>query len=159
MRCICCTAHLCVLHACEKLPRTAEDIVRDIYNYFCHSAKHQEELKVVQSFCNVEPHKLLHPCQTRWLSLHSCISRVIEQWEALEEYFKAVANEDELLSSNKILSLLQNPLWNLYFYFLDFVLPKFMQLNVMFQSLKTSVHCVQRWSCCNIQRISQLLYV
>ena len=142
MRCICHTAHLCASHACERLPRTAEDLVRDIYNYFCHSAKRQEEFKVVQSFCNVEPHKLLRLCQTRWLSLHSCISRVIEQWEALEEYFKAVANEDKLLSSNKILSLLQNPLWKLYFYFLDFVLPKFTQLNVMFQSSKTSVHCL-----------------
>ena len=129
-------------HACERLPRTAENLVRDIYNYFCHSAKRQEEFKDVQSFCNVEPHKLLRPCQTRWLSLHPCISRVIEQLEALEEYFKAVANEDKLLSSNKILSLLQNPLWKLYFYFLDFVLPEFTQLNVMFQSSKTSVHCL-----------------
>ena len=39
MKCICHSAHLCASHACEKLPRAAEDLLRDIYNYFCHSAK------------------------------------------------------------------------------------------------------------------------
>ena len=112
------------------------------YNYFCHSAKRQEEFRAVQSFIGVEPHKLLHACQTRWLSLHSCVSRLVEQWDALIQYFQAVVDRDNLLVSQKILSHLQNPIWKLYFYFLDFVLPKFTELNVMFQSAKTSVHCL-----------------
>jgi hypothetical protein len=43
MRCICHTAHLCASHACEKLPRTAEELIHDICNYFWHSAKRQEQ--------------------------------------------------------------------------------------------------------------------
>ena len=73
MRCICHSAHLCASHACEKLPRTAEELLRDVYNYFCHSSKRQAEFRAFQSFSKVEPHKLLHPCQTRWLSLHACV--------------------------------------------------------------------------------------
>ena len=77
MRCICHSAHLCALHTCEKLPRTAEELLRDVYNYFSHSAKRQAEFRAVQTFAELEPHKLLCPCQTRWLSLHACVSRVI----------------------------------------------------------------------------------
>ena len=111
--------------------------MRDVYNYFSNSSKRQEQFKVVQHFCNMEPHKLLRPCQTRWLSLHSCVSRLIEQWDAPILFFQAVAGHDKLLISGKILSLLQNPIWKLYFHF-----PKFTALNVMFQSSKSSVHCL-----------------
>ena len=38
MKCLCHSAHLCASHACEKLPRTVEDMVRDTYSYFSHSA-------------------------------------------------------------------------------------------------------------------------
>ncbi len=61
MRCICHTAHLCASHACEKLPQTAEELTREVYNYFSNSAKCQEQLKVVQLFSDIEPHKLLRP--------------------------------------------------------------------------------------------------
>ena len=44
--------------------------------------------------------------------------------------------------SQKILTHLQNPIWKLYFHFLDFVLPKFTELNFMFQSAKMSIHCL-----------------
>lgn len=43
---------LCASYACEKLPRGVEDFCRKVFNHI-----------------NVKPHKLLHPCQTRWLSL------------------------------------------------------------------------------------------
>ena len=139
MRCICHSAHLCASHACEKLPRTAEELLRDVYNYFSHSAKRQAEYSLFQYFADIVPHKLLRPCRTRWLSLHSCVSRFIEQWDALVDYFQAVVQRDNLLVSQKILAHMQNSVWKLYFYFLDFVLPKFTELNVMFQS---AIHCL-----------------
>ena len=126
------------------IPPLAEELMRDVYNYFSNSAKRQEQFKIVQHFCDMEPHRLLRPCQTRWLSLHSCVSRLIEQWDALIQFFQAVAGRDNLLMSQKILSLLQNPIWKLYFYFLEFVLPKFTELDTMFQSSKPSVHCLHR---------------
>ena len=142
MRCICHSAHLCASHACEKLPRTAEELLRDVYNYFYHSSKRQAEFRAFQSFAEVEPHKLLHLCQTRWLSLHACVSRVIQQWDVLIQYFQAVVDQDNLLVSQKILNHLQNTIWKLYFHFLDFVLTKFTELILMFQSAKTSIHCL-----------------
>ena len=58
--------------------------------------------------------------------------------------FQAVAGYDKLLISQKILSLLQSPTWKLYFHFLEFVLPKFTELNLMFRSSKSSVHCLHK---------------
>ena len=51
----------------------------------------------------VEPHRLLKASQTSWLSLHSCVLRLIEQWDALTLYFQAVVATDNFLVSQKIL--------------------------------------------------------
>ena len=92
--------------------------------------------------CLSPPQKILKPSQTRWLSLHSCVSRVLEQWDALILYFQAVSQQDHLLVSERINSMLQNLIWKLYFHFLNFVVPKFTDLNTMFQCSTASIHCV-----------------
>ncbi|KAL1443615.1 hypothetical protein MTO96_045924 [Rhipicephalus appendiculatus] len=79
MKCICHSFHLCASYACEKLLRAVEDEVRDIYNYFHSSPKRQERLKDFQAFLDSKPHKMLQASQTRWLSLHSIVERVLEQ--------------------------------------------------------------------------------
>lgn len=144
MRCICHTSHLCASYACEKLPRTPEDLIHGVYNYFSHSAKRQGEFQKFQVFAQVEPHQILKRSQTRWLSLHQCVQRLLEQWDTLLMYFLSVATTDNLLSSQNILSQLQNPICKLYLHFLNFVLPKFTELNLMFQSSKMSLHCLSR---------------
>ena len=99
MRCICHTSHLCASYACEKLPRTPEDLIHGVYNYFSHSAKQQGEFQKFQMFAKIEPHKILKRSQTRWLSLHQCVERLIEQWDALLMYFQSVVSTDNLLAS------------------------------------------------------------
>lgn len=121
MKCLCHSAHLCASHACERLPRLLEDLVRDVYSHFAHSAKRLAEYRRFQHFTSTEPHKILKPSQTRWLSLEQCVRRLLEQWEALE-------------------SLLQKPIVKLYFEFLSFVLPKFTNFNKLFQSQTPNIH-------------------
>ena len=75
------------MHA-EKLPQAIEDLIRDIYSHFAHSAKRLSEYN--QHFAETEPHKILKTAQTRWLSLEQCIQRALEQWSALELYFEQV---------------------------------------------------------------------
>ena len=71
--------------------------------YFAHSSKCQSQYAVIQNFADVEPHRILRPCQTRWL----CVARMIEQWDALVAYFQIVSQTDNLLVSDKILNNLQ----------------------------------------------------
>ena len=102
MKCRCHSAHFCASHACEKFPRAIEDLARDIYSYFCHRLSEYET--------NTKPHQLLKASQTRWLLLANCVSRIIEQWSALEAYFEKAIQQDCLISAQNILSALQSPI-------------------------------------------------
>lgn len=137
MKCLCHSAHLCASHACEKLPRSIEDLVRDIYSHFSHSAKRLAEYEKFQVFTNTEPHKLLKPSQTRWLSLEQCVVRILEQWPALEAYFQET---NRLVSACNTYAALKRPIVKLHYQFLKFVLPKFTQFNKLFQSETPNLH-------------------
>ena len=141
MRCICHSAHLCASHACEKLPRAIENVVRGVYSYFSHSAKRLAEF---QHFAQVEPHKILKPAQTRWLSLQMCVSCFLEQWDALESFFADAAEKEQLVAAENVASTLKNPIVKLYFQFLDYVLPMFTKFNRLFQSEYPNLHCLTR---------------
>ena len=131
---LCHSAHLCASHGCEQLPRSVEDLVRKIYSHFSHSAKRLAQYKRFQAFTDTKPHKLLKPAQTRWLSLEQCIVQVLEQWQALEEYFKEASETSRLVSPCTIYAALKNPIVKLYYQFLKFVLPKFTNFNKLLQS-------------------------
>ncbi|KAL0861603.1 hypothetical protein ABMA27_009102 [Loxostege sticticalis] len=66
VKCICHSFALCASYACTKLPREPEGLVRDVYNYISTSPKRTGLLKEFQQFLALKPHKILHPCQTRW---------------------------------------------------------------------------------------------
>lgn len=83
LKCTCHSFHLCASYACTKLPRVVEDLVRDVYSYFSSSPKRIDTLKKFQAFLELKPHKLLHPAQTRWLSLLAAVDRFLEQYDAL----------------------------------------------------------------------------
>ncbi|XP_034944545.1 uncharacterized protein [Chelonus insularis] len=78
-KCICHSLHLCASEACKQLPRSCEDLARNIYNEFKNSAKRQFLFREFQSFLDTEIHKILRPAQTRWLSLSSVVNRIVEQ--------------------------------------------------------------------------------
>ena len=134
MKCICHSFHLCASHACHKLPRFVEDLTRDICNYFNASPKRLENLKEFQVFCNLEIHRILHPAQTRWLSVHMIVARILEQYPALILYFTHAVNSNDLLIAENILTKLKDPVTKLFLQFLDFSLPFFNNLNKEMQA-------------------------
>jgi len=88
IKCVCHSMALCASYAAEKLPNTVEDLMRDIYTHMKLSYKRQSEYNKFQVFVDAKPHKLLQASQTRWLSLHSCVKRILKQYKALKLYFK-----------------------------------------------------------------------
>lgn len=138
MKCICHSLALCASYASNKLPDSVENLVRDVYTYFKYSFKRQTEFKEFQVFVELKPHKLLQPSQTRWLSLHLCVKRILEQYSALKLYFQGQHLLDN--KANEIFSGLSKTTNQLYLYFLDFVLPILVKLNVEFQSEKPQIH-------------------
>uniref|UniRef100_H3BFK0 DUF4371 domain-containing protein n=1 Tax=Latimeria chalumnae TaxID=7897 RepID=H3BFK0_LATCH len=134
--CTCHSLHLCVSAACIQLPRRCEDLARDVYNYFKNSSKHMAQY---QEFCHVEPHKLLKPSQTRWLSLQQVVKRISSQWDALLLFFTSQWLEARLNAAENIYRCLNDAWLRLYYYFLEWSLPKFTNLNENFQSEKVMI--------------------
>ena len=87
VKCSCHLIHLVSSYAALKLPKSVEDLCRDLYAHFHRSSKRQDVRKEFQAFFGVEPLKLLSPAQTRWLSLQECVNRILKQYEALKNYF------------------------------------------------------------------------
>ncbi|KAB0790621.1 hypothetical protein PPYR_14935 [Photinus pyralis] len=139
VKCICHSAHLCDSEACKQLPRHCEDLSRNIYNHFKYSSKRQHDFRQFQSFLNLEIHKLLHPSQTRWLSLNEVVGRIIEQWDALKLYFTNTWLSDRLVATEQIFNALNDPFMKLYYLFLLWILPKFTEFNKYFQSARVVI--------------------
>ncbi|KAG5865962.1 hypothetical protein JTB14_012191 [Gonioctena quinquepunctata] len=134
MKCNCHSFNLCASYACEKLPRGVKDFCRDVYNHVQNSPKRIGDFKTFQAFTNIKPHKLLHPSQTRWLSLIEVVNRRLEQLPAIKLHFEAVVHVDRLLSAQSILSKALEPTTELYLEFLKFALPIFTDLDKEMQS-------------------------
>lgn len=144
MKCICHSYALCASYACLKLPRGIEDLARDVYSYFSCSPKRQGTFQEFQEFVQAKPHKLLHPCQTRWLSLESVVSRLLEQYNALRLYFTDAVVSERLLACENILQKLNDPTTKLYLQFLEYVLPIFNMLNKQMQSESPQIHILRK---------------
>lgn len=139
IKCICHSLALCASYACSKLPPEPEKLVRDIFTYMQYSFKRFTEFKEFQVFLNLKPHKLLHPAQTRWLSLSAVIVRTLEQYDALKLYFQG-QHFDNVQASSAIFNSLNNPVMKVYLEFLEYVLPIFNDLNLEFQSESPKIH-------------------
>lgn len=139
IKCICHSLHLVASDACKQLPRHCEDLARDVFNFFSTSSKRQAELKNFQMFFDVDVHRMLHPSQTRWLSVHEVVKRMLEQWDLLIIFFTEKQKTERLITIQNILKSLQDPFLKLCFKFLSWVLPKFANANLFFQSTKSRI--------------------
>lgn len=85
---------------------------------------------------------MLHPAQTRWLSLHAVVRRLSEQYQALVLYFTGTYLEDAVNKKQceKIVRILEKPTTLLYLEFLNFFLPIFTKLNIEMQSEDVKIH-------------------
>ena len=142
IKCSCHMIHLCASHACLKLSTTLEDLCRNIYAHFSRSSLRQKDLEQFQAFVEVQPHKLLKLSQTRWLSLESCVTRILEQWEALRLYFISFVAEkkDPSYTTESILNGLNNKFVLSQLEFLSAQLKRIKEFNTKFQTAEPMLH-------------------
>lgn len=139
-KCICHSFALCASYATRKILNNVEEFTRELFKYFQYSFKKTSEFLKFQEFANIQPHKLLHPSQTRWLSLHQVVSRILEQWNALRLFFIDAVVHDNLESTEILLKKLHDPEIKIYLEFLDYILPFFNELNREMQSEHPKIH-------------------
>lgn len=99
VKCSCHSIHLVGNYASKALPDDLETTLRAIYAHFSRSSIRRREFASFQEFVNVQRSAILTPGQTRWLSLRSCVVRILENLEALELYFTAEVMDDKTKAS------------------------------------------------------------
>ena len=120
--CICHLANLAVGVDIKKLPLAVEDLLMDVYFHFHKSAKRSEIYKEFQEFTLVESEKILKYCSTRWLSLLTCIQRMLSQWPVLQSYFASHEDVEKRGRVKECHAQLDNLEMKCYYYFLSFAL-------------------------------------
>ncbi|CAH2088499.1 unnamed protein product [Euphydryas editha] len=141
IKCVCHSTALCVSHASKNaIPRAINQIVQEVYGYFAHSSKRQKEFIVYQDFIGTEKHKILRHYEIRWLSLHACIKRILEQWDALKLFFQSQFLEVRNILSEFLFDSLNDKIYKLYFYALNYILQIVNKLNIILQGDYTIVH-------------------
>lgn len=155
LNCICHLSAIIASKACEKLPETCENLIRNVATYISGSAKRCAILTEFQEFFDVEKRKILKLSNTRWLILHNCVIRILDNWEVLKHFFILAVNEDKLRSAEIILDQLNNNSTKAYLLFLKYLLNFFNTFNVLFQSRKVLIHKLFNTNQQIIQQIGQ----
>ncbi|XP_065581765.1 uncharacterized protein LOC136041162 [Artemia franciscana] len=118
VKCSCHLIHLCSSYACLSLPKTFEDLARNIYAHFFRSASRREKFTEFLKIFRYEAHRILAPGQIRWLSLQACVKRLIEQRVAIIQYFVETTFEDPTATNDlRIHGLLSWPLQRIQYSF------------------------------------------
>ncbi|KAJ8891374.1 hypothetical protein PR048_010890 [Dryococelus australis] len=116
-------------HLKEVLPSSIQQLTRDTVTSVA-------VLREFQEFVGTEPHKILHPAQTRWLSFLPVVKRLLEQFYAHILFFQDGSLPEGIPAAQYILTTLRDPTYKLYLEVLEFVLPCFEYLNRETQSEK-----------------------
>ena len=88
---------------------------------------------------------MLRPCDVRWLSEIASIKRIIGQWLPLQCYFAEFNKTKEKSSQTTfIFNILQSTIAKIYFNFLDRTLVKISFWNLMFQSDRKFILCINQ---------------
>lgn len=148
--------HLAASNACLALPRSVEDLVRNLGSHFSRSYHKQQKFMEFQEFFHVKIHKILHPSVTRWLSLRGCVDRVLEQYVPLREYLRETVMSDPSRTTDEMLLTMNNKFTKIYLEFLSYTLGLLNNFNTLFQSeasllykVKHQTECLLKTLCTN----------
>lgn len=86
------------------LPRNIEYLIKETYNWFSHSTLRQAQYKNLYNAINNghNPLKIVKACDTRWLSIETAVSRILQQWIELKTIFQ-IARQKEKCYNAEIL--------------------------------------------------------
>ena len=143
VKCSCHLIHLCSSHACLSLPKTLEDLARNIYAHFSRSASRRDKYAEFQKFIWCKALPILTPGQKSRLSLQACIKRLIEHRVASTHYFIETTFDDQTTTNDLILSTLQSKLTKPYLEFMDYSLVLSNEFNTVFQSELPLLHSLK----------------
>jgi hypothetical protein len=142
MRCVCHSLHLCAQAAFKELPANIDFMLRESYSWFSHSPLRRSQYNQLWETIDGETHalKLVSPAATRWLSLHQCLVRIVDQWDVLSLHF-GLADKNERCYTARLLHGMYSDATNrLYCVFLLPILAEFAEMNAAFQHRQADLY-------------------
>ncbi|XP_066590784.1 zinc finger MYM-type protein 6-like [Prorops nasuta] len=143
MPCICHSSALVASNACKTLPVECGNFIKKIVTFINGSPKRTAIFKDFQQSFEKETKNLLKYAETRWLSRHTCIERILEQWNIIHTFLLELMSENKSQAEEMLLSM-NNPETKAYLYFLENVLKKFNSFNAFFQASETRIHVLHK---------------
>ncbi|XP_048511379.1 uncharacterized protein LOC125500995 [Athalia rosae] len=104
--------HNAFLKGLEQLGHNVSQLAIQVFYYFDGWPKRWEDYTIIQQNCSVPFHRFIKHVPSRWLTLQDSARRLLEQWEAIREFFlKAVPKQKQLPSKHgdDIATTLKNP--------------------------------------------------
>jgi len=135
--CVCHSLQLAVSAAAnDTLPRNIEYLIKETYNWFAHSTLRQAEYKNLYKAINDNhsPLKIVKSCNTRWLSIETAVSRIINQWVELKTLFSIARNKEKCYNAEILYQMYYDNNNYAYLIFLHPILLEIQLVNKSFES-------------------------
>ena len=73
----------------EPLFKRIEEVVTELYSYFCRSPKRAEDLRLYQVMCHCPLLRIKRLHEVRWLSIFSCVETLLLSYPAVLDFLKS----------------------------------------------------------------------
>lgn len=141
--CPCHSAALVAHAACAKIPQACEEFVKKVINYVNSSPKRMAIFRDFSEFYEERNYKLLKLSDTRWLSRHKSIERILEFWDTIKSFLYEMLINEKTKSGENLMCIMQNVDTKAYLLFLKYTLNYFNMFNAFFQAEETRIHLLQ----------------
>nr|XP_055023092.1 uncharacterized protein LOC129413419 [Misgurnus anguillicaudatus] len=139
--CPCHIIHNTAKHAGQRFLEVSgfdpEDLCVDVGYWFRGSTNRKGYLSEFCDFHGNEYMEMLQHVSIRWLSLESCVTRILRQYEPLISYFKSLNEKQPRF--RRLMDAFSNPLTEVYLLFYQATLPAFSTLNLLLQRERSSI--------------------
>ncbi|XP_066585523.1 SCAN domain-containing protein 3-like [Prorops nasuta] len=139
MPCICHSCALVASNASKALPSACSSFIKNLVGFIRGSPKRTAIFKDFQMSFMGETSNILKYAETRWLSRHQCIQRILEEWDTLHKFLLEQVAE-KVIQAEQLLVVMEDIETKAYLLFLEHVLNKVNSFNAFFQARETKIH-------------------
>ena len=108
-----------------------EDFCVDIYYWFDKSTKRKLQLEEFCTFCDTTYAQMIKYVSTRWLSLESAVTRILQKYAGLKSYF--LSQDESSPRFTRLQKQFEDPMTEVHLLFYQAVLQQFVRVNKFMQ--------------------------
>lgn len=134
--CVCHSLQLAISEVCrEFMPTELEFLISETYNWFARSSGRQQNYRQLYNVINDghDPLRIVQACQTRWLSIETAVTRILDQWDELKTHFQLARMTEKCFIAERLFEIYSDDLLKSYIIFVKPHLQAVQRVNKNFQ--------------------------